>query len=248
MLFAFEYALSELWRSWGVIPDYVMGHSVGEYTAACVAGVFDFRTGLKIIAERGRLMQSLPTGGKMAAAKTDGGSLQKAIEASEISGVQVAAYNGPKSSVMAGTEEAVAAMCQQLKDQGIATKELVVSHAFHSHLMDSILDPFEEFVQQYPLQRPITPLVSNLSGDLAGSEIMDAEYWRKHIRQPVAFDPGCSLGRALRLHVCVECALCVTAQQLEPGPGDGVVAGENGERAGVARARASAGTHRNRRS
>ncbi|MBT6432314.1 MAG: acyltransferase domain-containing protein, partial [Deltaproteobacteria bacterium] len=188
ILFAFEYALTQLWRSWGVNPDYVMGHSVGEYTAACVAGVFTFRDGLKLIAERGRLMQSLPTGGKMAAVKTSGSQLQKSIDASGIEGVNVAAHNGPQSSVMAGTAEAVEELCKILKTEEMATKELTVSHAFHSHLMDPILDAFEKHASQFTFAPQITPIVSNLNGEVAGEEMLQASYWRNHIREPVAFE------------------------------------------------------------
>ena len=188
ILFAFEYALAQLWRSWGVTPDFVMGHSVGEYTAACVAGVFSFRDGLKLIAERGRLMQSLPAGGKMAAVKASGKDLHEVIESSGITGVNVAAHNGPQSSVMAGSSEAVTQLCKILKTKGLATKELTVSHAFHSHLMDPILDAFEEHASEYSFAPQMTPVVSNLSGDIAGQEMLEPAYWRNHIREPVAFE------------------------------------------------------------
>lgn len=188
ILFAFEYALAQLWRSWGVVPDFVMGHSVGEYTAACVAGVFDFRTGLALIAERGRLMQSLPTGGTMAAAKVGGTALQGHIDSSEVQGVHVAAYNGPESSVMAGTQNAVSSLCEYLKEDGVATKELTVSHAFHSHLMEPILDDFEDYAESVSFREPVIPLVSNVTGKLATANIQGAAYWREHIRKPVSFE------------------------------------------------------------
>lgn len=205
ILFAFEYALTQLWRSWGVTPDYVMGHSVGEYTAACVAGVFSFRDGLNLIAERGRLMQSLPPGGKMAAVKTNGTNLQAAIDSSNIQGVNVAAHNGPQSSVMAGTAQAVAKLCEFLKTKGLATKELTVSHAFHSHLMDPILEDFEEHASKYTFAPQITPLVSNRSGDIAGEEMLAPVYWRNHIREPVAFEQ--SIKKLIEMDVQIFCEI-----------------------------------------
>ena len=133
-------------------------------------------------------MQSLPSGGSMAATRLGGAELQKHIDASGIEEVNVAAYNGPESSVMAGTEEAVKSMCAHLSKEEIQTKELTVSHAFHSHLMDPILDAFESFAKPMTFKPHVTPVVSNLNGAIAEGEMLSATYWRNHIREPVAFE------------------------------------------------------------
>ena len=141
-LFAIEYALAELWRSWGVRPSFVMGHSVGEYVAACVAGVFSLEDGLKLIAERGRLMQSLPSRGKMAAVFAS----RERVAAAMASSTQVsfAAINGPGSVVISGDATEVQQVLSRLAKDDIMSKELVVSHAFHSSLIEPILGEFEK--------------------------------------------------------------------------------------------------------
>ena len=136
-LFAIEYALAELWRSWGVQPTFVMGHSVGEFVAACVAGVFGLEDGLNLVAERGRLMQSLPAGGRMAAIFAERERVDLAIASSNA--VSVAAINGPEIVVISGDGNQVEAILKRLSHEGIKSKDLLVSHAFHSPLMDPVL-------------------------------------------------------------------------------------------------------------
>ena len=138
-LFAVEYALAELWRSWGVEPTLLLGHSVGEYVAACVAGVMSLEDGLRLIAARGRLMQALPGGGAMAAVWA-GEAEVRAVTAR--TGVEIAAVNGPASVTITGGEAAVAAACAALTAAGVRTQGLRVSHAFHSALMAPMLDAF----------------------------------------------------------------------------------------------------------
>ena len=141
-LFAVEYALAELWRSWGVVPDVVMGHSVGEYVAACVAGVLSLDDALRLIAERGRLMQSLPAGGAMAAIFADERTVQ-AVLAPHSARVAIAALNGAEQTVISGAAAAVDAICAVFGARGTRCQPLPVSHAFHSPLTDPILAAFE---------------------------------------------------------------------------------------------------------
>ncbi len=186
-LFALEYSLAQLWQSWGVEPAIVMGHSVGEYVAACIAGVFSLEDGLKLIAERGRLMQSLPRGGAMAAVFAAADRVEAAV-APYANQVSIGAYNGPESVVVSGAETAVSTIIENLQNEGIKTKQLVVSHAFHSPLMDSILDEFEQFARRLTFNAPRIPLISNVTGKIvANNEILDAAYWRQHIRAGVRF-------------------------------------------------------------
>ncbi len=188
-LFALEYALTELWASWGIRPSIVMGHSVGEYVAACVAGVFSLEDGLRLIAERGRLIQSLPAGGAMAAVFADMGTVRKAID---VHGglVSAAAINGPTNTVLSGPKGALTAVVDGLETEGIACQYLTVSHAFHSVLMDPELDRFERAASSVSYTPPQVDIVSNVTGRLGGGDLMDPGYWRLHMRAPVQFHEG----------------------------------------------------------
>ncbi|NEO71398.1 type I polyketide synthase [Moorena sp. SIO3H5] len=185
-LFAIEYALAKLWESWGIKPDVVMGHSVGEYVAACIAGVFSLEDGLKLIAMRGRLMQQLPSGGGMVSVMASESQVTKVIEG-YTSQVAIAAINGPESIVISGKNEVIAGICSKLEAMGIKTKKLQVSHAFHSHLMEPMLAEFENVAKEVDYSQPRMPLISNVNAKKVGSEITEAEYWVGHIRQPVKF-------------------------------------------------------------
>jgi acyl transferase domain-containing protein len=189
-LFALEYALAQLWRSWGVEPAAVMGHSVGEYVAACVAGVFDLEAGLKLIAQRGQLMQSLPATGTMAAVMADGETVA-ALIAPYAEAVAIATLNGPYNTAIAGDQAAIKDLLEVCQARQIGVTPLTVSHGFHSAQMDPILNLFEHVARQVDFQPPQIPLVANLTGRffLAG-EIPDATYWRHHARQPVRFAEG----------------------------------------------------------
>ncbi|WP_016953772.1 type I polyketide synthase [Anabaena sp. PCC 7108] len=185
-LFALEYALFELWKSWGIEPDVVMGHSIGEYVAACVAGVFSLEDGLKLIASRGRLMQALPSDGEMVALLTDEVRAAAAIEP-YAQFVSIAAINGSESVVISGGREAINAICTTLETSGIKTKKLNVSHAFHSPLMEPILREFESVAQQVSFSSPRIKFISNVTGTLATEEVSTPEYWCRHILMPVRF-------------------------------------------------------------
>ena len=189
-LFALEYALAELWRSWGIEPDVVLGHSVGEYVAACVAGVFSPEDALTLIAGRGQLMQALPRNGEMAAVFADEARVSKFL-APFLEQISIAGVNGPENTVISGERQAIRAVLKTLESEGIHTRLLNVSHAFHSPLMEPILDAFEQIASQVHFAAPRIPLISNLTGEaLAQGEIPDARYWRQHIREAVKFADG----------------------------------------------------------
>jgi acyl transferase domain-containing protein len=185
-LFALEYALFQLWKSWGVEPAVVMGHSVGEYVAACVAGVFSLEDALKLIATRGRLMQALPQDGAMVAVLANPELVMTVLEPYRQQ-VSIAAFNGPKSVVISGQREAVKSVCALLQAQRVKTKELQVSHAFHSPLMQPMLAEFRQVASEVTFSTPQLKLISNLTGELITEEITTPEYWCNHILSPVQF-------------------------------------------------------------
>ncbi len=186
-LFALEYALFELWKSWGIHPDIVIGHSVGEYVAACVAGVFSLEDGLKLITERARLMQALPPNGGMMSILASKEQVRDLISPYDEREIAIAAINGPQSIVISGSDEVLNIVGQTLESQGIKTKRLEVSHAFHSPFMEPVLADFENFVQQFAFSAPQIPLIANLTGELMTLETLSREYWSLHIRHPIQF-------------------------------------------------------------
>jgi len=202
-LFALEYALYQLWKSWGITPKTVMGHSVGEYVAACVAGVFSLEDGLKLIAARGRLMQALPKDGEMVAVLANEQQVSTAIQ-DYSQEVTIAAINSPQNIVISGKFSAVAAVSATLQAQGIETKKLPVSHAFHSPLMEPILAEFEQVAQQITYSLPHLNMVSNVTGELITQEIATAQYWCRHLRQPVKFAAGMETLDELGYEIFVE--------------------------------------------
>jgi myxalamid-type polyketide synthase MxaB len=185
-LFSLEYALYQLWKSWGIEPSAVMGHSVGEYVAACVAGVFSLEDGLKLIAARGRLMQQLPHDGAMVSVFANEEKVSETIKP-YLKQVAIAAMNGWENFVISGKHEAIEEIVSSLQGQGIETRQLNVSHAFHSPLMEPILTEFEQIASQITYSRPQIDLISNLTGELINEEIVTPQYWVSHIRQPVKF-------------------------------------------------------------
>lgn len=185
-LFALEYALAQMWRTWGVEPDWVLGHSVGEYVAAVLAGVVSLADGCRLIVERGRLMSALPAGGQMAAIFADEATVQAALApfAHEVS---IAAVNAPAETVISGAASAVEALCQQFEADGIKAKALKVSHAFHSPLMEPMLENFERVVKNIQFQKPQLKLVSNRTGAVISADIANPAYWVRHVREAVRF-------------------------------------------------------------
>jgi phthiocerol/phenolphthiocerol synthesis type-I polyketide synthase E len=182
-LFTVEYALAQLWQSWGVRPDAMLGHSVGEYVAATVAGVFELPDALRLVALRGRLMEELPSGAMLAVqcAEQDlAGRLPDELA--------IAAVNGPGAVVVAGTADAVDHYAQRLAADGIGSRKLRTSHAFHSPMMEPILDRFTLAVARTPRSAPRLRFLSNRTGDwITAEQAADPEYWAGHLRETVRF-------------------------------------------------------------
>ncbi len=186
-LFCLEYALAELWRSWGILPAGVMGHSVGEYVAACVAGVFSLEDGLSLIAARGRLMQERCEKGLMAAISADEARVAAELEDYR-KDVAIAALNGPGNTVISGRSEAVQDILKKFVAVGIKVKPLTVSHAFHSPMMEPMLEDFEKTAAKVRYSPPRLVLISNLTGQMVPPEgISKANYWVRHVREAVRF-------------------------------------------------------------
>lgn len=186
-LFAVEYALARMWIAWGIEPAAVMGHSVGEYVAACIAGVFSLADGLKLVAARGTLMDSLPQQGEMAAIFAAEDKVAAAI-APYADHASIAAINGPKNVVISGATTVIQEVIADLKADGIKSRRLAVAQASHSPLLDSILDAFEKTAVEVVYSPPHIALISGVSGRLVEeAEVTNAGYWRRHLRQPVRF-------------------------------------------------------------
>ncbi|BCL77705.1 hypothetical protein ccbrp13_01700 [Ktedonobacteria bacterium brp13] len=201
-LFALEYSLAELWRSWGIRPDVVMGHSVGEYVAACVAGVFSLEDGLKLVAARGRLMQELTQEGQMVAVQANEAYVKQILLPYQDQ-CAIAAINAPEHIVIAGTKEAIQAISQRLTVEGIVIQALKVSHAFHSPLMEPMLNDFEQVARQVHYHAPRIPLVSSVSGQVL-EETPGSQYWRAHTRQAVKFAAALSHLATIGNHIFIE--------------------------------------------
>ncbi|MCI0477318.1 MAG: acyltransferase domain-containing protein, partial [Anaerolineales bacterium] len=202
-LFAIEYALAELWQSWGIQPDVVIGHSMGEYAAACVAGVFSLEDGLRLIAERGRLIQTRSVEGQMVAALAEESRVAKVLEpfAADVS---VAVINAQRNVVISGKRQAVQAAVGALNAAGIETRTLKIFVASHSPLMDPVLDEFEAVVQSVTRNAPRIQVVSNVTGQVANELITTSEYWRRHLREPVRFAAGMETLAAMGIDAFVE--------------------------------------------
>jgi acyl transferase domain-containing protein/acyl carrier protein len=182
-LFAVEYALARLWMSWGVHPSAMVGHSIGEYVAACLAGVFPLEDALQLVAARGRLMQQMPTG-SMLAVQLSEHDLERFLGQD----LCLAAVNAPSLCVVSGKTEAVRQLERDLEQSDVMFATLHTSHAFHSEMMDPILEPFTEMVGRLRLSAPQIPFMSNLTGTwITAEQAVSPAYWAKHLRHAVRF-------------------------------------------------------------
>ena len=185
--FAIEYALAQLWKSWGIVPAVVLGHSLGEYAAACVAGVFALPDAAALVAQRGRLTQELAGPGTMGAVFAPYEQVAAEIDRSN-GAMTIAAYNGPEHYVISGAASAVETALSRLESSGIKVKPLRVPHAAHSPLVEPVLGPFRRVLESVRFSTPHTPIISNLTGALpAFGELERPEYWLSHMREPVRF-------------------------------------------------------------
>jgi acyl transferase domain-containing protein/acyl carrier protein len=185
-LFAIEYSLAQLWLEWGIRPDAMIGHSIGEYVAACLAGVFSLDDALALVAKRGRLMQGLPSGSMLAVPLSES-ELQPLLGGE----LDLAATNEQALCVVSGPPAAIERLHGRLERDGVSSRQLLTSHAFHSRMMEPILETFVATVRKVDLQSPRIPYVSNVTGDwIAADEATDPRYWARHLRQPVRFAQG----------------------------------------------------------
>ncbi len=181
-----EYALAKLWESWGIRPAAMIGHSIGEYVAACLSGVFSLEDALSLVAARGRMMGDMPEGSMLAVSLPE-----KEIQPLLSKGLSLAAVNGNSQCVVSGRTEIMKEFQQHLSGQGIISRLLHTSHAFHSEMMDAVVKPFAERVRQIRLNPPRIPYISNVTGTwITAQDATNPDYWARHLRQTVRFSEG----------------------------------------------------------
>ncbi|MBK6774282.1 MAG: amino acid adenylation domain-containing protein [Flavobacteriales bacterium] len=182
-LFTMHYSLAKLWMHWGITPDAMMGHSIGEFAAACLAGVFSLEDAVKLVANRGRMMQELP-GGSMLSVRAAEEDVAKKLPA----GCSIAANNGPQLCVVSGPHEGIAKLSAGTGEEGITCKLLVTSHAFHSPMMDAIIAPYRKVVESVKLKAPRIPIISTVTAQwMKDEEAISSKYWSDHLRATVRF-------------------------------------------------------------
>jgi amino acid adenylation domain-containing protein len=182
-LFTMHYSLAKLWMHWGIVPDAMMGHSIGEFAAACLAGVFSLEDAVKLVANRGRMMQDLP-GGSMLSVRAAEEDVMNRLPA----GCSIAANNGPQLCVASGPHEAIAKLQAEVEKDCITCKLLVTSHAFHSPMMEAIMEPYRKVVEGVKLSAPRIPIVSTVTAEwLKDDEATSPKYWSDHLRATVRF-------------------------------------------------------------
>ena len=203
-LFAVEYSLAFLLRELGITPVAVLGHSAGEYVAACIADALDLPDALRLVVARGALMQSLPAGGTMAAVFASESQVVEVL-GPYVDQASIAAVNGPAQTVVSGTQKAVDAICDALSTRGIKSRALAVSHAFHSPLVEPILDALETEVARAAFKTPRVRIISNVTGRrLESGDLATPRYWRQHAREAVRFADGLGELAAMKIDICIE--------------------------------------------
>ena len=201
-LFALEVALAELWRSWGQEPDVVLGHSVGQYAAAVVAGILSLEEGLRLVAKRGELMGQLPAGGAMAAVFSDLAGLEEVL--GQEADLSLAADNGGHL-VLSGAVEVLERVLSDLRKAGVRSQRLNTSHGFHSKLMEPVLEEFESYARGVEFGTAKVGIVCNLTGNLLGAaEAAEPSYWRRHLRETVQFSRSIRTVAELGIELMVE--------------------------------------------
>ncbi|MDF5714707.1 MAG: acyltransferase domain-containing protein [Rhizonema sp. NSF051] len=185
-LFVIEYALAKLWSEWGVRPQAMIGHSIGEYVAACLAGVFSLEDALDLVAGRGRLMQELPSGAMLAVELSEKEVLPLLGKT-----LSLAAINEPNICIVSGSTKVLEELNDRLSEKDVICLLLEASHAPHSHEMDSIIEPFKSYLEKMTLRPPQIPYISNVSGTwITADQATDPNYWARHMRQTVRFSDG----------------------------------------------------------
>ena len=202
-LFTLEYALARLWMSWGIRPNVMIGHSIGEVVAATVAGLFSLSDAAALVAARGRLMQSVSAPGGMAAVSAPAADIVPLLE--PYADLALAAMNSPGQCVVSGGRDSLAEVTRALEGRGLSVKQLAVSHAFHSPLMAEVFDEFRQVLADVRFLEPSMTVISNLTGKVARpAEISTPDYWLRHIGEPVNFEAGMSALDRRGKHVCIE--------------------------------------------
>ncbi|MFQ5732545.1 MAG: SDR family NAD(P)-dependent oxidoreductase, partial [Planctomycetaceae bacterium] len=202
-LFAVEYAVSELWQSWGVRPDAVLGHSVGELVALCTARAISLEDGLRLIAARGRLMQALPEGGAMVSVRAGEDEVRERLRGREDC-VSIAAINGPRQVVVSGTVEAIEEIAGRFAAVGVSTKRLTVSHAFHSPSMEPMLAEYESIARRIEVCEPEIPVVSCIDANFVTVDMLSGDYWTRQVRDAVRFSDALAAVDELGMSAYVE--------------------------------------------
>ncbi len=182
-LFTVQYSLAKLWMHWGITPQAMMGHSIGEFAAACLAGVFSLEDAVTLVANRGRMMQDLPAGSMLSVRAAEADIASRLPE-----GCSIAANNGPQLCVASGPIEAIAKFQAELEKEGVSCKLLMTSHAFHSPMMDPMVAPYAGIVEKVALNTPRIPIISTVTAEwLKDEEATSSEYWSGHLRATVRF-------------------------------------------------------------
>lgn len=188
-LFALEYALAQLWKSCGVEPAALVGHGLGEYVAACLAGVFSLEDALELVAARGKLIETLPSDGQMMAVLADPVRVAELLQP-YANDVWVAALNGPRQTVVSGRAVVVESLAARLAGEGIRTRPLPGKRALYCPLMEPIADEYRRVCEKVNFHKPRIRLISGLSGQPADDEIASADYWCRHLGGPIHFAEG----------------------------------------------------------